>query len=414
MSVTPTDASGASRVRGVDWAKDDHAVCIVDADGRGRCDRFMIAHDAGGLKDWSAACCGRRRRGRDRTPRRADRRRPAPGRARRCWSSRPSQLKNLRSRYGSAGNKDDRFDAYVLADVVRTDRRRLGRWPATAPATTALRTTRAAPAATWSSTASPRPTSCARTCRSCSPARQGFSPRSTPRSAWRSWNASPPKPRPTGSRPKRLGAWLAIGRYSGRIAPAVLHARLLAAPRGTTGPEADTHAAHHPGLRRSPAHPEHPDPRPRRPHRRPARRPPRRAHLHLPAPLRDPPGRPAAGRDRRRPRTVPHRGLAGLPGRRRPLDPPVRQGQGRHLPLGRRQTTPRRALRLRRRLPPRQPLGRRPLQPARARGHDHPHAVRILARAWATSSGAAGKTTPPTTPPHRALQRILNQHHKAA
>ena len=37
----------------------------------------------------------------------------------------PGQLKNLRSRYGSAGNKDDRFDAYVLADVVRTDRRRL-------------------------------------------------------------------------------------------------------------------------------------------------------------------------------------------------------------------------------------------------------------------------------------------------
>ncbi len=28
----------------------------------------------------------------------------------------PNQLKNLRSRYGSAGNKDDRFDAFVLAD----------------------------------------------------------------------------------------------------------------------------------------------------------------------------------------------------------------------------------------------------------------------------------------------------------
>src|SRR5664280_1897915 len=31
----------------------------------------------------------------------------------------PNQLKNLRSRYGSAGNKDDRFDAYVLADTLR-------------------------------------------------------------------------------------------------------------------------------------------------------------------------------------------------------------------------------------------------------------------------------------------------------
>ena len=37
----------------------------------------------------------------------------------------PSQIKALRRRYGSAGNKDDRFDAYVLADTVRTDRRRL-------------------------------------------------------------------------------------------------------------------------------------------------------------------------------------------------------------------------------------------------------------------------------------------------
>jgi transposase len=32
---------------------------------------------------------------------------------------------NLRSRYGSAGNKDDRFDAFVLADTLRTDRARL-------------------------------------------------------------------------------------------------------------------------------------------------------------------------------------------------------------------------------------------------------------------------------------------------
>jgi transposase len=29
----------------------------------------------------------------------------------------PRQVKNLRSRYGAAGNKDDRFDAFVLAVV---------------------------------------------------------------------------------------------------------------------------------------------------------------------------------------------------------------------------------------------------------------------------------------------------------
>ena len=31
------------------------------------------------------------------------------------------QIKGLRTRYGSAGNKDDRLDAHVLADTLRTD-----------------------------------------------------------------------------------------------------------------------------------------------------------------------------------------------------------------------------------------------------------------------------------------------------
>ena len=51
----------------------------------------------------------------------------------------PRQVKNLRSRYGSAGNKDDRFDAYVLADVLRTDRARLRPLIPDTPATVTLR-----------------------------------------------------------------------------------------------------------------------------------------------------------------------------------------------------------------------------------------------------------------------------------
>jgi len=53
----------------------------------------------------------------------------------------PSQVKSLRSRYGAAGNKDDRFDAYVLADTLRTDRRRLRRLVPDSPATVTLRAT---------------------------------------------------------------------------------------------------------------------------------------------------------------------------------------------------------------------------------------------------------------------------------
>ena len=53
----------------------------------------------------------------------------------------PNQVKNLRSRYGSAGNKDDRFDAFVLADTLRTDRNRLRPLTRDSDATVSLRMT---------------------------------------------------------------------------------------------------------------------------------------------------------------------------------------------------------------------------------------------------------------------------------
>ena len=89
----------------------------------------------------------------------------------------PNQLKNLRCRYGSAGNKDDRFDAYVLADTLRTDRARLHPADPRHPGHHRAAHHRAVPGATWSSTASPPPTSSAHTCRSCSPAPWACSPR---------------------------------------------------------------------------------------------------------------------------------------------------------------------------------------------------------------------------------------------
>ena len=41
---------------------------------------------------------------------------------------------------------------------------------------------------------------------------------------------------------QRLAGWLAKVGYSGRVDPAVLHQRFLHAPRGSTGPNADIHA----------------------------------------------------------------------------------------------------------------------------------------------------------------------------
>ena len=51
----------------------------------------------------------------------------------------PRQIKHLRTRYGSTGHKDDRFDAFVLADVLRTDAHRLQPLPPDTPQTMALR-----------------------------------------------------------------------------------------------------------------------------------------------------------------------------------------------------------------------------------------------------------------------------------
>ncbi|GAB7042527.1 MULTISPECIES: IS110 family transposase [Catenuloplanes] len=50
---------------------------------------------------------------------------------------------------------------------------------------------------------------------------------------------------------------------------------------------------------------------------------------------------------------------------------------------------------------------------ARARGHDHPHCVRILARAWLDIIWKCWTTDTAYNPDrHRALQRLLNQDQK--
>ena len=109
---------------GIDWARDDHAVSIVD--GRGReIARTMVEHTAAGLRDLVTFL---NHHGVGEV---AIERPDGPvidtllDAALTVVVISPNQVKNLRSRYGSAGNKDDRFDAYVLADVLRTDRARL-------------------------------------------------------------------------------------------------------------------------------------------------------------------------------------------------------------------------------------------------------------------------------------------------
>ena len=123
---------------GIDWASADHAVCVVDAAGQVRA-RFSVAHDRAGLGKLIA---GLRAAGvSEAAIERGDGVLAGAlldaGLTVVVITSR--QMKNLRSRYGSAGVKDDRFDAFVLADVLRTDRARLRPLTPDMPAAITLR-----------------------------------------------------------------------------------------------------------------------------------------------------------------------------------------------------------------------------------------------------------------------------------
>ena len=407
MSVTP-QAMRPRFCAGLDWAQDDHAVCIIDPGGE-VIERFTIAHTAAGMKRLvkRLAAADVREIGIER----------GDGPVIETLLDTdltvlvisPNQVKNLRSRYGSAGNKDDRFDAYVLADVVRTDRRRLTPLVRSSHATRVLRTSvrarrdlvehRVATANQLRAHLQivlPGVVGLFKDLDSA--VSLSFIERFTTQTKvdWLS--------------PQRLAQWLEKIGYSGKTDPAVLHQHLIAAPAGTTGPDAHTTAAvtsayaavlrvlntQIEALARTisdqfDAHPDHDlfASLPRSGTLRAAR---------LLAEIGDARGRfPTAA------------SLACLAG----VAPSTRQS-GKIKTVTFRWSADR-DLRdalcdfagdCRRANPWAQDLYQR----ARARGHDHPHAVRILGRAWADIIWRCwqdGTTYHPDR--HNALQRVLNQ-----
>jgi|HubBroStandDraft_6_1064221.scaffolds.fasta_scaffold124427_2 transposase len=218
---------------GIDWARDDHAVAVVDARGR-PVHRCVIENSAAGLRALLKVL------GKYGVREVAIERPDGPVVDTLLEAGitvvviSPNQVKNLRGRYGSAGNKDDRFDAFVLADTLRTDRARLRPLVPDTPATTALRRAcrarkdlvshrvgvanqlrehlkRVFPGAVGLFAELDSPVSLAFLARfDCQD-----------RADWLS--------------PRRMAAWLAGAGYCGRVDPAVLHARLRAAPRGAAG-----------------------------------------------------------------------------------------------------------------------------------------------------------------------------------
>ncbi|WP_219996110.1 IS110 family transposase [Nocardioides humi] len=226
---------------GIDWARDDHAACIVNGRGR-KVATTTVEHTASGLRELVGFL---RRHGVDEV---AIERPDGPvidtllAAGLSVVVISPNQVKNLRGRYGSAGNKDDRFDAYVLADTLRTDRTRLRPLIPDRDDTVALR-------------------------RACRARKDLVKHRVAVANQLRAHlrNVFPgaiglfrdidseisltfltrfdTQDRADWLTPQRLGGWLTKQGYSGRTDPAVLHARLLDAPRGATGIHATTQAA---------------------------------------------------------------------------------------------------------------------------------------------------------------------------
>ena len=114
---------GEGRCAGIDWASREHTVCVNDADGRiveGR----RYRHDERGLR---GLCNGLVELG----VLLVAVERPDGLLIERLLDSgpqviavHPHQVAAMRPRFSNAGGKSDSFDAFVLAELARTDRHR--------------------------------------------------------------------------------------------------------------------------------------------------------------------------------------------------------------------------------------------------------------------------------------------------
>lgn len=134
---------------GIDWAKDDHAACVVDEHGQIAMAK-TFAHDERGLR--ALIGCLRAHRAE-----RVAIERPDGLLVDRLLEAglvviaiHPNQVKAARARYTNAGGKSDRFDAFVLAELARTDSHRFRALAGDSDQTKALRAlTRAHQDAVW-------------------------------------------------------------------------------------------------------------------------------------------------------------------------------------------------------------------------------------------------------------------------
>jgi endonuclease III len=126
---------------GIDWATEEHAVCVLDAEGN-VVDERIVHHTGGALNDfidWLTSLGDPREIA---VAIETTRGAVVEGLLERdfeVFSINPKQLDRFRDRHTVAGAKDDRRDAYVLADSLRTDLKLFRRLAVDEPAVVQLR-----------------------------------------------------------------------------------------------------------------------------------------------------------------------------------------------------------------------------------------------------------------------------------
>jgi transposase len=225
---------------GIDWATEDHAVCVVDARGR-EIARAVVEHTTAGLRELTQLLA--RHGACEVAIERPDG--PVVDALLQAEVTvvviSPNRLKNLRGRYGSAGNKDDRFDAFVLADTLRTDRTRLRPLVPDAPETVALRRA----CRTRKDLVGHRVAAANQLrahLKAVLPGAVGLFADIDSVISLTFLTRFDTQDRTDWLTPTRLERWLVSVGYSGRATPEKLHAHLADAPRGLTGPDATIEA----------------------------------------------------------------------------------------------------------------------------------------------------------------------------
>lgn len=231
---------GTAPTGAIDWASESHVGAVVDHQGVLVADR-KVDHTAAGLRRllaWFA---------RHGVTRVAIERPDGPvvdallDAGLTVFVVHPRQMKHLRGRYGNAGNKDDVLDAYVLADVLRTDWRRLRPLERDTDPTRALR----------AATRARKDLVDARVALSNQllanlqlvlPAAVGLFSRLDAAISIAWLRRFTTQQQVDWLSPRRMDAWLAANGYSGNKTGRQLHDHIVAAPRGLDGIEAETRA----------------------------------------------------------------------------------------------------------------------------------------------------------------------------